>query len=128
MLRTAHTTFMRATTETIDIAGVCVRAALGAINEEARTVDLTFSTGAGVLRTDWYSGKQYLEVLSMDPAHVRLDRLNAGAPLLDSHSAWSVGDVLGVVEAEHRADRERPRDGDRAIQQARQTSRRSGRT
>jgi hypothetical protein len=33
----------------------------------------------------------------MDPAHVRLDRINAGAPLLDSHSAYSVSDMLGTV-------------------------------
>jgi hypothetical protein len=33
----------------------------------------------------------------MDPAHVRLDRLNGGAPLLDSHSAYSVSDILGTV-------------------------------
>jgi hypothetical protein len=68
------------------------------VNKEARTVDLIFSTGAAVDRMDWYSGKRYREVLSMDPAHVRLDRLNAGAPLLDAHSAYSVGDVLGAVE------------------------------
>lgn len=84
--------------QTIDLPALCVRATLGSIDAETRTVDLTFSTGAAVLRTDWYTGKQYREILSMDPAHVRLDRLNAGAPLLDAHSAWSVGDVLGTVQ------------------------------
>ncbi len=47
---------------------------------------------------DFWTGKRYREVLSMDPAHVRLDRLNAGAPLLDAHSAYSIGDVLGAVQ------------------------------
>jgi len=84
--------------QTVDLPALCVRAAISTVNDDARTVDLIFSTGAAVLRTDWYSGKQYREVLSMDPAHVRLDRLNAGAPLLDAHSAWSVGDVLGTVQ------------------------------
>jgi len=34
----------------------------------------------------------------MDPAHVRLDRINSGGPVLDSHSGWSLANVLGVVE------------------------------
>jgi hypothetical protein len=85
-------------TQTIDLPPLCVRAELGSVNEEARTVELVFSTGAAVPRYDYWSGKRYLEVLSLDPKHVRLDRLNAGAPLLDTHSAWSVADVLGAVE------------------------------
>lgn len=83
---------------TVDLPALSVRAEVGGVNDEARTVDLIFSTGAGVLRMDPWTGKRYLEVLSMDPKHIRLDRLNAGGPLLDSHSAWSVGDVLGAVE------------------------------
>jgi hypothetical protein len=82
---------------TIDLPALCVRAEVGTVNEEARTVDLIFSTGASVDRMDYWSGKRYREVLSMDPAHIRLDRVNAGAPLLDSHSAYSVGDILGTV-------------------------------
>lgn len=81
----------------IDLPPLCLRAAVGSINADARTVDLIFSTGAAVDRVDYWSGKRYLEVLSMDPAHVDLKRLNAGAPLLDAHSAWSVGDILGTV-------------------------------
>jgi HK97 family phage prohead protease len=76
-----------------------MRAVVNSVDAEKRTVELIFSTGAEVLRYDYMQGKRYREVLSMDPKHVRLDRLNGGAPLLDSHSAWSVGDVLGVVEA-----------------------------
>lgn len=66
-------------------------------NDEDRTVELTFSTGAAVDRFDWMSGKRYIEKLSLDPAHVRLDRLNAGAPLLDTHASYSVRDMLGSV-------------------------------
>lgn len=87
-------------TQTVDFPALDVRATVGRIDDEARTVDLIFSTGAAVLRSDYWSGKQYREVLSLDPAHVRLDRLNAGGPLLDAHSAWSVGDVLGTVQAD----------------------------
>lgn len=84
--------------QTIDLAPLCVRAEIGAVNDDARTVDLIFSTGAAVVRMDYWTGKRYREVLSMKPEHLRLDRLNAGAPLLDAHSAWSVSDVLGTVQ------------------------------
>lgn len=84
--------------QTIDLSPFSVRADVGAVNHEARTVELIFSTGAPVVRMDYWTGKRYREVLSMKPEHIRLDRLNAGAPLLDAHSAWSVGDVLGTVE------------------------------
>jgi phage major head subunit gpT-like protein len=75
------------------------RADLGpkSIDDESRTVELIFTTGAAVQRMDWWTGERYIEVLSLDPAHVRLDRLNDGAPLLDSHSAYSVADQLGAV-------------------------------
>lgn len=84
--------------QTVDLLPLSVRADVGAVDEEKRTVDLIFSTGAAVDRFDYWTGKRYREVLSMDPSHIRLQRLNAGAPLLDAHSAWSIGDVLGTVE------------------------------
>lgn len=84
--------------QTIELPALSVRAALSSINDDARTVDVIFSTGAAVDRMDPWTGKRYREVLSMDPKHVRLDRLNSGAPVLDSHSGWSVGNVFGVVE------------------------------
>jgi len=73
------------------------RADVGHVNADTRTVDLVFSTGAAVDRTDYWTGKRYREVLSMDPKAVRLDRLNAGAPLLDSHSSYSLDSVMGAV-------------------------------
>lgn len=83
---------------TIDMLPLSIRADVGSVNEEARTVELIFSTGAAVDRIDWWSGKRYREVLSLKPEHVRLDRLNAGASLLNSHSCYSLSDVLGTVE------------------------------
>lgn len=85
-------------TETVNMPPLSFRADIGAIDEEARTFDVIFSTGAPVVRMDWWSGKRYLEVLAIKPENVRLERLNSGAPLLDAHSAWSVGDVLGTIE------------------------------
>jgi len=76
-----------------------VRADLGprSINDAERTADLLLTTTTGVRRRDWWTGEEYIEVLSMDPAHIRLERINGGAPLLDSHSAYSVADILGTV-------------------------------
>jgi len=87
-----------ATADTIELSPLSVRADVGTVNDEARTVDLIFSTGAAVERFDWWTGKRYIEKLSMDPAHIRLQRLNAGAPLLDAHSAYSITDQIGAVE------------------------------
>lgn len=76
------------------------RAEVGDVNADTRTVELVFSTAKGgdVLRYDWDTGKRYYERLSLDPAHVRLDRLNNGAPLLNAHSAYTLANVIGVVE------------------------------
>lgn len=83
---------------TIDLGPLSIRAALGSVNQADRSAELVFSTGAAVERVDW-AGKRYREVLSLDPKHVRLDRLNSGAPLLDAHQAGSLEAVLGVVES-----------------------------
>lgn len=85
---------------TVNIPALAFRASVvpATVDDDARTVELTWSTGAGVERYDWATGQRFLEVLSMDPKHVRLARLNSGAPVLDSHSSWSLGDVLGVIE------------------------------
>lgn len=64
------------------------------INEEERTVELTWTTGARVLRGFW---DRYWEELSLDPKHVRMKRLNNGAPLLNQHYG-STDAVIGVVE------------------------------
>jgi phage major head subunit gpT-like protein len=68
------------------------------VNAEARTVEVVWSTGAMVRRTDLWTGKRYDEVLSLDPRHVDLSRLNSGAPLLNTHGAFDLDGVIGVVE------------------------------
>ena len=71
-----------------------------AVNTDTRTVDLVWSTGAGVLRYDWYAERYYNEVLSMDPAHIRMARMQSGrAPLLNTHSRWDLSSVLGVIRS-----------------------------
>jgi phage head maturation protease len=65
-------------------------------DEDARTVEVVWSTGADVRRRDWDG--EYIERLSMDAGAVDMSRLSNGAPVLNSHDAWSLSSVLGVVE------------------------------
>src|SRR4051794_27815216 len=60
-----------------------------------RTVRVTWSTGAAVQRRDHHG--PFEEVLSLDNAHVRLDRLR-GASVLDTHQQRDLRNVLGVVD------------------------------
>lgn len=81
----------------VDMPPLAVRAAVQSVDPDARTVELIFTTGAAVERYDWWTDKRYLEVLSLDEGAVRLGRLDAGAPVLDSHSGWGVGSILGIT-------------------------------
>ena len=67
------------------------------LDEENRTIEVVFSTGARVKRFSWLDGV-YEEELSLKRGQVRLDRLNAGAAVLNNHRANSLADVIGVVE------------------------------
>jgi hypothetical protein len=86
-------------TVTRDLEPLSFRAALEpkTVDPEKRTVDLVWTTGARVLRgffEPWY------EELSTDSKHVRMKRLNNGAPFLDTHKAYEgAKGVLGVVVA-----------------------------
>src|SRR3990172_3777808 len=74
-------------------------------NAETRSVDVVFTTGAQVRRFSFFSG-DFIEELSTKREHVRLDRLNKGAPLLDSHNGHGVRNVLGVIEKAKMVDGE----------------------
>jgi len=63
---------------------------------EARTVEVIWSAGARVRRSTLF-GEPYDEELSLDPTHVRLDRLNAGAPFLKVHEIDTLDAVIGSV-------------------------------
>ena len=64
-------------------------------NEDARTIDAVWYTGAKVPRFDWRSGEEY--DLTLEMKGCRMDRLNNGGPVLDSHAAYGVESQLGVV-------------------------------
>ena len=71
------------------------------VNNEARSVDVVFTTGAAVRRrrwTGWDTSVPFDEILEVSDRAVDLTRLNAGAPALDSHSVWSSHSQVGVVE------------------------------
>ena len=72
-----------------------VRAA--SYDEGENSVEVVWTTGASVRRRDWRSGTYYNEILEVRSGAVRLDRLNAGAPLLDTHDDWSLSSVIGSV-------------------------------
>ena len=67
-------------------------------NAESRTVQVMWSAGAQVLRYDWWEDQYFTEELDMGPDAVDLTRMNAGAPVLDSHQRYELENVLGVVE------------------------------
>jgi hypothetical protein len=71
------------------------------INKEARSVEVVFATETPVRQAaySWDGVEYYDEILSMQSAHVRMQRLESGAPLLDNHNRWEgTKAVLGVVE------------------------------
>lgn len=71
----------------------------GTVNDESRTVEVKWYTGARVERYSWSQGSYLLE-LSMDPKHVDLSRLKSGtAPLLNAHNSWDLEDIIGVIES-----------------------------
>lgn len=70
------------------------------VDREARTVEVVWTTGATVQRVryeGWDDRIEFDEELVVDDSSVRLDRLNAGAPFLNSHSAYRVENMIGSV-------------------------------
>lgn len=65
-------------------------------SEDENTVDVVWSTGMRGMRYDWEIGRYY-EELSLAPEHVKLDRLNAGASVLNAHNSYELDAVLGAV-------------------------------
>ena len=68
-------------------------------NDKDRTIECVAYSGANFPRYDWRTDEEYDLQLSLDPGAVRLDRMNNGAPVCDSHDIYSLESVLGVVES-----------------------------
>jgi hypothetical protein len=74
---------------------------LETINEEARTVDVVFTTGAAVLRQRWAGWDRAIpfeEILVVSESAINMERLAAGAPVLESHRSYSTESQVGVVD------------------------------
>ncbi|TGQ92185.1 peptidase [Mesorhizobium sp. M8A.F.Ca.ET.208.01.1.1] len=74
--------------------GAAVRAA--SYQEADNTIEIVWTTGAKVRRVSWVDGP-YDEELEVSASAVRLDRLNAGAPFLNTHASADLADVIGAV-------------------------------
>ncbi len=68
-------------------------------NAEARSVEVVWTTGARGRRFDFWSGQAYEEELEVSDKAVDLKRLNSKqAPVLNSHDAYDLSCVIGVVD------------------------------
>lgn len=91
---------VNAATFEIPVIGRSATVASGSINPEARTVEIVWTTGAVVQRVRWEGWDErveYDEELIVSDNSVRLERMNNGAPFLDSHRRWGLESVLGSV-------------------------------
>jgi hypothetical protein len=82
----------------LKIPASSVRAAItsNSYNATDNTIEVVFATEFEVQRRTW-DGTKFIEILECSTSSVRLDRLNSGANLVDSHSTYSVQTILGVV-------------------------------
>lgn len=69
------------------------------IDEENRTVEVVWTTGARARQWNWDLGGEILEELEVSSKAINMERLGSGsAPFLNMHCGWSLSSILGVVE------------------------------
>lgn len=84
-------------TKQIGFLGRSAQVAASTYNEADNTIEVVFATETPVARSTWDG--TYNEVLSMDASHMRMERINAGAPVLNNHRSYGGVDTqLGKVE------------------------------
>lgn len=68
------------------------------LNEDNRTVEVVFGTDTPVRMYNWDIG-EFMEIMSFEDGHVRWNRFDSGAPVLDNHNRYNgARGVLGKVE------------------------------
>jgi hypothetical protein len=67
------------------------------VDEKNRRLQITWTTGAAVLRKPFFD-EPFWEELSLKKDHVRMERMQTGAPFIRRHRAHDVEDILGVLE------------------------------
>lgn len=83
-----------------NVKGLHVRAEIkrNSYDKEKGTVDVVFVTERPVRSYDWDFG-EFMEILSMDPQHIKSERMAQGLPLLNNHKRYEgVFGVLGIAE------------------------------
>ncbi|MGU3662501.1 hypothetical protein ACLBYM_38045, partial [Methylobacterium fujisawaense] len=65
------------------------------VDADAYTIEVVWTTGASVRRCDPWDGDEFDVELSLDDGAVRLGRLNAGAPFIDTHDSSGCSRVVG---------------------------------
>ena len=73
----------------------------GKVDADKRTVEVVFATETPVRRKryeGWDKIVDFDEILTISRAAIDLGRLNAGAPVLDSHTRYSTSSIVAVVE------------------------------
>lgn len=69
----------------------------GTVNADMRMVDVVLATGATIQTFSLAEWKPINERLSMDPSHVRQERMARGLPLLNAHKRDDLEDQIGKV-------------------------------
>jgi hypothetical protein len=88
---------MHTNTKQIGLLGRSAQVAANSYDEAANTIEVVFATDTPVVRNTWDGN--YNEVLSMDASHMRMERINSGAPVLNNHRSYGGVDTqLGKVE------------------------------
>lgn len=68
------------------------------IDEENRTVEVVWTTGARATQFNWELG-EIIEELEVSSKAINMERLGSGsAPFLNMHCGWDLSSILGVVE------------------------------
>lgn len=82
----------------IDLPVIGRAGSLRSVDEAARSFEVLWTTGAQVRRYSWGRDEEFDEELVVSQNAMRMERLNGGAPFLNSHSAYDLRSILGVVE------------------------------
>lgn len=93
------TTDIQHRTQTRTTSDLRVRAQfdVSTFDAEKRTVGVTFATDNPVLTRNWrLSDEPFFEILSMDPQHIRKQRIDSGLPVLKNHYA-NIEDQIGIL-------------------------------
>lgn len=82
----------------IDLPVIGRAGSLRSVDEAARSFEVLWTTGAQVRRYSWARDEEFDEELVVSQNAMRMERLNGGAPFLNSHSSYDLRSILGVVE------------------------------